>query len=224
MKLYQTNIYKNITIPVHQTFQLIDIFSESKGKKTITLQEKSSLTYLVVGNNADIDIQVLTWWKNCSVNIFWLFFSDKKHPITCALKTDIQHSHASADIHLVSFLFNWAKVSIDGSINILPHLQHIQARLLEHNVVMGKDVVIKTLPGLNISSHHVQAKHGASIDQFDDQKLFYLMSRGLSAKDSQKLLIQGYRDTALSMFTDFLPNEIDSIKHRIHLINASHEK
>lgn len=50
-------------------------------------------------------------------------------------------------------------------------------RLLEQTIVLGKDVVVKTLPQLTVASHDVRASHGAKIDLLDPQKLFYMMTR-----------------------------------------------
>jgi len=92
----------------------------------------------------------------------------------------LSHSHTSAEVELISFLRDGAKVAIDGSIIIGEHLDQVHGRLLEQNIVLGKDISLKTLPKLQISSHNVRASHGANIDTLDQQKLFYMMSRGLT--------------------------------------------
>lgn len=77
----------------------------------------------------------------------------------------------------------------DGSIDIAPYVNNVHGRLLQQNVVLGKDISVKILPQLNVASHDVSAAHGAKIDSLDTQKLFYMMSRGLTQKQSQKLLV-----------------------------------
>ena len=59
MKLLQTNIFTPLSLTKEQSLHLIDIF-DVQGKKTIELASHSSLTYLVVGSDIDIDIQLLT--------------------------------------------------------------------------------------------------------------------------------------------------------------------
>jgi len=65
----------------------------------------------------------------------------------------------------------------------------VHGRLLEQNIVLGKNISLKTLPKLNIASYNVTATHGANIDTLDHQKLFYMMSRGLTQQQSQGLLV-----------------------------------
>lgn len=69
------------------------------------------------------------------------------------------------------------------------HLDQVHGRLLEQNIVLGKSISLKTLPKLNVASYNVTAAHGANIDTLDQQKLFYMMSRGLTQQQSQTLLV-----------------------------------
>ena len=106
-----------------------------------------------------------------------------------SLNVSLDHAQTSAEVELISFLHDGAKIAIDGSIDIGKHLDHVHGRLLQQNIVLGKDISVKTLPKLNIASHNVRASHGATIDTLDQQKLFYMMSRGLTQQQSQKLLV-----------------------------------
>ncbi len=200
MKLLQTNIFQPLSVPKGQSLELIDIFDAS-WKKTIELQSHSSLTYLLVGSDADMDIHITSAWSYCSCKIFGLFVSDAKHPVAGSLKVSLNHSQTSADVELISFLREGAKVAIDGSIDIWNHLDQVHGRLLEQNIILGKHISLKTLPKLHVASHNVRASHGANIDTLDQQKLFYMMSRGLTQQQSQTLLVDWYIDYVLSHFT-----------------------
>lgn len=59
MERLQTNIFTPLSVAKDQSLQLIDIF-DKPGQKTIELQSHSSLIYLVVCLDADIDIQIVT--------------------------------------------------------------------------------------------------------------------------------------------------------------------
>jgi len=106
-----------------------------------------------------------------------------------SLKVSLDHAQTSAEVELISFLHDGAQITIDGTIDIGNHLDHVHGRLLQQNIVLGKNISIKTLPKLNIASHNVRALHGATIDTLDQQKLFYMMSRGLTKGQSQRLLV-----------------------------------
>jgi len=214
MNLLQTNIYTPISVAKGKSLQLIDVF-DIQGTKTITLDSHSSLVYLVVGSDVHIDIQLITKWSHCSCTIFGLFTSDAKHPVVWSLKVSLNHSHTSANVDLISFLHDGAKVAIDGSIDIASHLDQVHGRLLEQNIVLGKNISLKTLPKLTVASYNVTAAHGANIDSLDQQKLFYMMSRGLTKQQSQTLLVNWYIDYVLGYFTDISDKEKHSVYKKL---------
>lgn len=58
----------------------------------------------------------------------------------------------------------------------------------EDVLLLGNDVVNKTVPIILCSEEDVKGNHGASIGRIDDENLFYLMSRGLSEDEIKHLL------------------------------------
>lgn len=215
MNTLQTNIFESMSVPQWWSFQLIDVF-DKPGKKTITLQSHTSLIYLVVGYDADIHIDINTEGMHCSCKVFWLFISDAEHAASGSLKLVLNHSYTSADVEIISFLYDGAKVAINVSIDIWTHLDQVHGRLLEQNIVVGKDISLRTLPKLTVASHNVRAAHGANIDTLDPQKLFYMMSRGLTQAQSQTLLVDWYIDYVLSHFDTVGDIDKDTLRAFLH--------
>ena len=201
MLVVQKNVFNPLSLIQWESLSLIDIFF-AKGKKTIYLDADSSLTYLIVASAASIDIEVIIKWPKATCKIFALFLSKVDKQVEWSIKVLLNDSSTSADVDLVSFLYDWAKFMFDGSIDIGSYLHNVHWRLLQQNVVLGKDIFVKVLPQLNVASHDISAAHGAKIDNLDTQKLFYMMSRGLTKQQSQKLLVDGYIEHALKAFDD----------------------
>lgn len=132
----------------------------------------------------------------------------------CSIKISLNHSQTSANAELISFLRDDTKITIDGSIDIAPHLDQVHGRLLEQNIVLGQNISLRTLPKLTVASHNVTASHGAKIDTLDQQKLFYMMSRGLTQQQSQTLLVDGYIDYVLNHFKDLHTKD----QNHVHMI------
>lgn len=210
MVVVQTNIFTPLSLTQWDSLELIDIFS-ARGKKTIILDSHSSLTYLIVASSADIDIEIVTTWPECTCRVFGLFLSNADKQVAWSIMVSLKDSSTSAEVDLVSFLYDWAKLMFDGSIDIGPHLHNVHGRLLQQNVVLGKDISVKVLPQLTVASHDVRAVHGAKIDSLDTQKLFYMMSRGLTKQQSQKLLVDGYIEYAFSQFSELTQKDKKSI-------------
>ncbi|MBI5224771.1 SufD family Fe-S cluster assembly protein [Candidatus Micrarchaeota archaeon] len=70
--------------------------------------------------------------------------------------------------------------------------------LAGHSILLGKNSSSDAIPGLKIDTNDVKATHSASIAQIDESQLFYLMSRGLSLDDSNKLVVEGFLSPVLS--------------------------
>lgn len=65
-------------------------------------------------------------------------------------------------------------------------------------VILDRYASIQANPFLLIDEYDVEAGHGATIGKFDDDSLFYLMSRGLSKSDAEKLIVNGFIDPILA--------------------------
>lgn len=69
--------------------------------------------------------------------------------------------------------------------------------LLFDDAKMGDDT-----PALEILEPDVKAGHAATIGKVDEQMLFYLMSRGLSRNEAEKMLIEGFVGPIKQMLKD----------------------
>lgn len=59
----------------------------------------------------------------------------------------------------------------------------------EFAILLDKTVKASSIPTLKCDEDDVLGEHAASAGQIDKNKLFYVMSRGLSAKDAEKLIV-----------------------------------
>lgn len=59
-------------------------------------------------------------------------------------------------------------------------------------LILSKTAEADAIPNLEIHNHDVKCSHGSTIGRLDDDKLFYLMSRGLDKAQAQKAMIVGY--------------------------------
>ncbi len=56
------------------------------------------------------------------------------------------------------------------------------------------------IPNLEIENNEVRCTHGASIGKIDDEKLFYLQSRGLNDEEAKELIISGFFEPLFKFF------------------------
>lgn len=72
----------------------------------------------------------------------------------------------------------------------------------EFVLLLSDDVKADSIPALMCTEDDVIGEHGASIGQLDEDRLFYLMSRGLSEKASKLLVIQASYKEILQAIED----------------------
>ncbi len=65
-------------------------------------------------------------------------------------------------------------------------------------LILDEKSSIAASPWLEINEHDCLASHGASIGAIDDDELYYLMSRGLTREQSEKLIVGGFMNPLLS--------------------------
>lgn len=73
---------------------------------------------------------------------------------------------------------------------------------LSKGIVMSKESVISVNPFLYTYCFDVKASHGATIGSFLSDELFYLMSRGLTQKESENLIVGALVEPIVSQITD----------------------
>ena len=67
-------------------------------------------------------------------------------------------------------------------------------------------------PMLLIDENDVMAGHGASLGRIDEEQLYYLQSRGLTRKESSRLLVHGFLSPVISELT------VDKIKELVTIL------
>ncbi len=66
------------------------------------------------------------------------------------------------------------------------------AKQSNRGVILGANARLDANPLLYIDEYDIEASHGAAIGKIDEEQLYYLMSRGLSEKAAQRLIIRGF--------------------------------
>jgi Fe-S cluster assembly protein SufD len=60
------------------------------------------------------------------------------------------------------------------------------------NLLLSREAHANSIPGLEILANDVRCTHGATLGQVDREQLFYLMTRGLSRSEAERLIVRGF--------------------------------
>lgn len=67
----------------------------------------------------------------------------------------------------------------------------------EDVLLLSEEAEADAIPNLEIKNEEVRCTHGASIGSISKEKLFYLMSRGLSRAEATKVIVSGFFESLL---------------------------
>ena len=79
-----------------------------------------------------------------------------------------------------------------GMIRVEQEAQKTNAYQENRNLLLSPDAHADSIPGLEILANDVRCTHGATLGQVDREQLFYLMSRGLSRSEAERLIVRGF--------------------------------
>lgn len=91
-----------------------------------------------------------------------------------------------------SALKDSARAHFYGNIRMEQDSNEAEGSLTEHVLLLSPDARIEALPGLEIHHHNVRSSHAAKLERVDSEKLFYLLSRGLSEGQALQLILEGF--------------------------------
>jgi Fe-S cluster assembly protein SufD len=79
-----------------------------------------------------------------------------------------------------------------GMIRVEEGAQKTNAYQENRNLLLSKQAHANSIPGLEILANDVRCTHGATLGQVDREQLFYLMARGLSRAEAERLIVRGF--------------------------------
>jgi Fe-S cluster assembly protein SufD len=81
-----------------------------------------------------------------------------------------------------------------------PEAQQTAAYQSAHALLLSSQARADAIPILEIEADDVRCKHGATTGRIDDDHMFYLMSRGLSYQEAQRMIVSGFLETVVTEF------------------------
>jgi len=79
-----------------------------------------------------------------------------------------------------------------GMIRVEPDAQKTNAYQECRNLMLSPTTHAVPIPGLEILANDVRCTHGATVGRVDREQLFYLMARGLSRPEAERLIVRGF--------------------------------
>lgn len=106
--------------------------------------------------------------------------------------------NTSSDLLYKNSLDDRARTIFSGLIRVNPGAHKTDAYQKVRNLLLSDEAEANSAPGLEIEADDVRCTHGATSGQIEEEELFYLMSRGIGRKESQKLIVHGFLEEVIA--------------------------
>lgn len=156
-----------------------------------------------------------------NLNMLGIYFAEPGEHIEH--RTMVVHNHPECTSRVVykgALSGKGAHSTWVGNALIEPTAPGTDSYELNRNLILVPGAVADSEPNLEIENGNiVGAGHASSVGRFDDEELFYLMSRGISEKDAQKLVVAGFFNELIEQI------DIPAIsEHLMNTVNARLER
>lgn len=133
------------------------------------------------------------------------------------IDVEINHEakHSVGLMHNIAIASENGRVVLNGIERILQGNSKSDAYQSLQGITTSNDSIIEVNPILLIDEYDITAGHGATVGQLDEASIYYLMSRGLTRKEAERLMINGLIRPIIDAISD------KDIKERfINVVNS----
>ena len=102
--------------------------------------------------------------------------------------------YTQSDIRAEGTLYDGAEKAFRGTIDLKRGCAGAEGKEEENVLLLGDDVVNKTIPLILCTEEDVKGSHGASIGELEPEMLFYFEARGISKDEAEKIVAKARLD------------------------------
>ena len=139
-------------------------------------------------NNINVDLVE----ENASVNLNTLFSPNEKLHIDNQLKIIHIGEKCESSLDYRGILKDQSTGVFGGVVYVDQEAADTQSNMTNRNLLLSDHARINTKPVLEIYNEDVQCTHSATSGRLDEEKLFYIQSRGIGESDAMNILIQSF--------------------------------
>ncbi|MCD6482359.1 MAG: SufD family Fe-S cluster assembly protein, partial [Candidatus Izimaplasma sp.] len=153
--------------------------------------------------------------KDARATIKTVAITSKKQKVK--IKQIIEHNAINTEGYIENYGVsnNQSTLIFEGIGKINKNMKKSTARQQNRGIVLDEKARLEANPLLFIDEYDVEASHGAAIGKIDEEQLYYLMSRGLTIKDAERLIITGFLNPVVKLLTtEELKNDFINIVNK----------
>jgi Fe-S cluster assembly protein SufD len=155
----------------------------------------ANLDTLVVnlgGSVARVDMAASLEGPGARSDMLGLYFAQGHQHFDHNTRQDHKVPHATSDLLYKGALYDKTRAIFRGIIKVFPKAQRTDAYQTNRNLLLSNKAEATSLPNLEIEADDVRCSHAATVGHLDKEELFYIMSRGITRRDAERLVVFGF--------------------------------
>lgn len=179
------------------TLQLWDDDAVHLGQHDAVVGKDAQFTHIAItlgGKIVRLNSNVSYDGPGGEAQMLGLYFADARQHLEHRTYVDHNTPNATSDVLYKGALQGKDARSVwIGDVLIRPEAKGIDTYELNRNLVLTEGARADSVPNLEIETGEIEgAGHASSTGRFDEEHLFYLMSRGIDEKTARRLVVRGF--------------------------------
>jgi Fe-S cluster assembly protein SufD len=175
------------------------------GSQRATVAASANLDWAVLGlggGDGRVHLDVSLDGEGADARVTGAYATRGRQHLDYATKQVHAAPRTTSDLAFRGILNGRSTAVWSGMIEVVPGAQKIDAFQESRNLLVSKKAHADAIPGLEILANDVRCTHAAAISQLDTDQLFYLQSRGLTAVEAKRLMIEGFLTATVQRFEE----------------------
>jgi Fe-S cluster assembly protein SufD len=126
-----------------------------------------------------------------------LYFADGTQHFDHQTRQNHISPYASSDLLYKGAIKDRSRSVYSGVIRVAPKAHRTDAYQANRNLILDPTARADSIPNLEIGANDVRCTHGATVAQIEEEYVFYLMSRGITRTEAEKLIVDGFFDEVI---------------------------
>lgn len=207
------------TAPIYTSDSLhsavVEIFVKKGARvRYTTVQNWSKNVYNLVTKRAKAEENAIMEWVDCNIGsqltmkypsvyltgegargeVLSIAFAGKDQVQDAGAKMLHFAPNTSSRIVSKSISRDGGRTSYRGLVQVAPKSKNASVFVSCDALILDEESRSDTYPYMKIKENDVEIQHEATVEKLGDEKLFYLMSRGLSKADAESALVMGFME------------------------------
>jgi Fe-S cluster assembly protein SufB len=192
---------------------VVEIFVKPRAHvRYTTVQNWSNNVYNLVTKRARAETDSFMEWIDCNIgskvtmkypSVYLVGERARGEVLSIAFAGPGQHQDAGAKmLHLApntssrvvskSISKGSGRTSYRGLVTVTPQADNSQVFVSCDALLLDSEARTDTYPSMKIKNDKVEVQHEATVERLGEEKLFYLMSRGISKVEAEGMLVNGF--------------------------------